>query len=444
MGLTPVTGDGRKGPAVKRQQLCENNAMANVLFVHNYFPGQFGFLAEALVRSGDTVAALGGKTSQDLPGVSLVRWHNRRSTTPHILPPAVRAEADMIRATAALEAAIGLADRGFVPDVIIGHPGWGETLYLKELWPQARLVLHAEFFYSATNGDLGFDPEFGTISLAERCRAVSKSATLALAYTQADRLIAPTPFQAQTLPDVFQSRLTIIHEGVDLRETRPTPETVITIGGKTFSRARPVVTFASRVLEPLRGCHTFFRSLPRILSQVADVDIVIAGHESGAGYGADPPSGETWKSHFWKEIEDEVDPARIHFVGWLPGRTLNALMSISAAHVYLTYPFVLSWSLLEAMACEALVIASDTAPLHDVITDGQNGILVDFMDPHQLADAVISAIRQPERFSERRRAARQTILQHYDRERHGLPQWLEIVRSQASGPSRVNTNGGSP
>lgn len=404
--------------------------MAKILFVHSFFPGQFGFIAEALVRAGDEVVALGGKTSTDIAGVSLVRWRNKRSTTPDILPAAIRAEADMIRATAALEAATILANRGFTPDIIIGHPGWGETLYLKELWPQARLILHAEFFYSTTNGDLGFDPEFGTVTLDERCRAVSKSATLALAYAQADQLVSPTPFQASTLPAAFQSRLAIVHEGVDLGQTYPTPEAVITIGGKTFSRARPVITFASRVLEPLRGCHTFFRALPRILAEAPDVEIVVAGAETGLSYGSDPPDNETWKSYFWKEIEDKVDPARIHFVGWLPHQTLNALMSISMAHVYLTYPFVLSWSLLEAMACEALVIASNTPPLHDVIVDDQNGILVDFMDPHQLSAAVIAAIRQPDQTVRLRRAARETILEQYDRERICLPQWLNIIRSR--------------
>ena len=403
--------------------------MAKILFVHNFFPGQFGFLASALVRAGDEVVALGGKTSSDLPGVPLVRWHHKRGTTPNILPAAIRAEADMIRAAAALEAGRALANQGFSPDVIIGHPGWGETLYLKELWPNARLILHAEFFYNSTGGELGFDPEFGEATLADRCRAVSKSATLALAYAQADQLVSPTPFQAGRLPQSFRSRLSIVHEGVDLQRTQPDPEAVVTIGEKTFSRSRPIVTFASRVLEPLRGCHTFFRSLPRILDDVPDVEIVIAGEEAGAGYGLTPPENETWKSHFWKEIEGKVDAARIHFVGWLPNETLNALMSISRAHVYLTYPFVLSWSLLEAMACEALVIGSDTAPLRDLIVDGENGILVDFMSPGQLADAVISASRHPDQFLKIRIAARETIRKHYDRNAICLPQWLDVIRS---------------
>lgn len=403
--------------------------MARILFVHNFFPGQFGFLAAALARAGDDVVALGGKTATDLPGVSLVRWHHKRGTTPNILPAAIRAEADMIRAAAALEAAQDLANQGFSPDVIIGHPGWGETLYLKELWPDARLILHAEFFYGTAGSELGFDPEFGEATLAERCRAVSKGATLALAYTQADQLVSPTPFQANRLPQSLRSRLAIIHEGVDLQQARPAPEAAVTIGTKTFSRSRPLVTFASRVLEPLRGCHTFFRSLPKILEEVPDAEIVIAGEEAGAGYGASPPDNETWKSHFWKEIEGKVDASRIHFVGWLPNETLNALMSISSAHVYLTYPFVLSWSLLEAMACEALVIASDTPPLRDVIVDGENGILVDFLSPGQLSEAVIAALRHPDHFMEIRRAARKTILKHYDRNEICLPQWLDIIRS---------------
>jgi glycosyltransferase involved in cell wall biosynthesis len=403
--------------------------MAKILFVHNFFPGQFGFLAAALVQAGDEVVALGGKMATDFPGVSLVRWQNKRGTAPNILPSAVRAEADMIRAAAALEAARSLAERGFSPDVIVGHPGWGETLYLQELWPNARLILHAEFFYSATGGELGFDPEFGEVTLADRCRAVTKSATLALAYSQADRLVSPTPFQASRLPECFRSRVAIIHEGVDLQEVRPTPNTNVTIGEKTFNRDGSVVTFASRVLEPLRGCHTFFRALPQILEDVPDAEIVIAGAEAGAGYGLGPPENETWKSHFWKEIEGRVDPARIHFVGWLPNETLNALMSIARAHVYLTYPFVLSWSLLEAMACEALVIGSDTPPLRDVVVDGENGVLVDFLRPDLLADAIIQACRYPDRFQGMRAAARQSILTRYDRQNVCLPQWLDLVRS---------------
>lgn len=333
----------------------------------------------------------------------------------------------MIRGSAALKVAYTLASEGFKPDVIIGHPGWGETLYLKEIWPNASLILHAEFFYNSRGGDLGFDPEFGELSLGERCAAVSKNATLALAYAQADQLISPTLFQANTLPPAFRSRLAIVHEGVNLQEVHPTPDAVVNIGTRFFSREKPIITFASRVLEPLRGCHTFLRSLPKILDEIPDVEIIIAGEEVGTGYGPSPPGDMTWKQKFWAEIEKDVDPSRVHFVGWLSHEKLHALMSISAAHVYLTYPFVLSWSLLEAMACEALVIASDTAPVRDVIVPGDNGILVNFSAQEEVADAAISAIRRPDQFLPIRHAARETIRKRFDRQDVCLPQWLEII-----------------
>lgn len=416
-------------PGIARHVPPRRFRLGRVLFVHNFFPGQFGFLAEALVAAGDEVVALGGQSSTDLAGVKLVRWTNNRGTTPNIFPNAIRAEADMIRATAALGAARTLNEKGFSPDIIIGHPGWGETLYLKEIWPSAKLILHAEFFYSSTGGELGFDPEFGSATLADQCRAVTKSATLALAYSQADRLVAPTPFQASRLPESFRSRAAIIHEGVDTQTVRPVPDSRITIGEKTFSRDTPIVTFASRVLEPLRGCHTFFRAIPQILNDVPDAEVIIAGSESGAGYGLSPPENETWKSHFWKEIEGHVDEARVHFVGWLPNETLNALMSIARAHVYLTYPFVLSWSLLEAMACGALVIGSDTSPLRDVVVDGENGILVPALNSDLLAAAIVKACRHPDHFTEMRVAARKTVVAQYDREQVCLPEWLSLIRS---------------
>jgi glycosyltransferase involved in cell wall biosynthesis len=117
----------------------------------------------------------------------------------------------------------------------------------------------------------------------------------------------------------------------------------------------------------------------------------------------------------------------VQFAGWLPHEQLNALMGLTTAHVYLTYPFVLSWSLLEAMAAEALVIGSDTAPVRDVITHDRNGVLVDFFRPDLLADALIRAVRDPEAFRPLRRQARMDVLTGYDRETVCLPRWLDLI-----------------
>ncbi len=401
--------------------------MANILFVHNNFPAQFGFIAERMVRDGHRVAAIGSPTAKDMRGVQVVRWKLDRGTSPGILAEAVRAEADMIRAAVAMKAAEQLAASGFTPDLVIGHPGWGETLYLRALWPDVKTILYAETYYDADAAEVGFDPEFIPPTLDIRCNRVAKGATLALGYSQATRLVAPTAFQASCLPPVFQNITTIVHEGVDTQRIQPRPNASVQLGKRLFSTNRPFVTYVARTIEPMRGSHSFFRSIPKILAEAPEAEIVIIGSAEGRGYGAPPPAGKTWKDVFWAEIEADIDTSRVHFVGKIPNDQLNALMSTSAAHVYLTYPFVLSWSLLEAMASGAYVVGSDTAPLHDAIVDGKSGVLVDFFDPSAIADAVLAGIRAPDRNAALRQAARETIVSQFDRATVCLPQWLALI-----------------
>lgn len=401
--------------------------MAGVLFVHNSFPAQFGFIAEALLGRGEKVAAVCSSAAAGIPGIPLARWSVQRGSTPGLWPYATRAEADLIRAKAALDAATVLKSQGFEPDLIIGHPGWGETLFLKQLWPDAKLILYAEMYYKAHGLDVGFDPEFPATDMNSLCRVEAKNATMAWAYVEADCLVSPTQFQASTLPPRLRSHVSIIHEGVDLSRMDPDWNSKVEHEGRLFDPSTPLITFANRVIEPLRGCHTLFRALPRILQEVPNAKVVVVGADTGPGYGVSPPKGSTWKQHFWREIEAKIDPSRIDFVGWLPAETLNRLMAISAAHVYLTYPFVLSWSLLEAMANRALVIASDTAPVREIIRHGDNGLLIDFFQPEQLATSIIQAIAHPRNFDEMRARARETIVRSYDRKTECLPKWLDLI-----------------
>lgn len=178
----------------------------DVLFVHNNFPAQFGFIAEALKRRGWRGAAIGSPTAKSLD-IPVRRWKLKRGTGKDVFPYAVRAEADLIRAQAAAEVALDLKARGFDPAVIVGHPGWGETLLLHDVFPRARQVLHGEFYYHAQGADVGFDPEFGQPEQDERFRIEAKNATLALAYVQARTIVAPTPFQAAQFPPLFQSAI---------------------------------------------------------------------------------------------------------------------------------------------------------------------------------------------------------------------------------------------
>jgi glycosyltransferase involved in cell wall biosynthesis len=404
--------------------------MADILFVHNNFPAQFGFIAEALAAQGHRCVAIASRTGRAVPGVRLVTWQTSRGSTPNILREATRIEADLIRARAAAEQAVALRAEGFDPAVIIGHPGWGETTYLREIFPKARQIAYAEYYYRLKGGDVGFDPEFPDTprDLPETLHA--KNAGMALAFSEADAIVAPTPFQFSLLPPVFHARTHIIHEGIDTEAIRPRPETQVRLGDElVLSRDRPVVTFINRRFEPLRGCHIFMRALPQLMSAVPNAQVVMIGADEPGGYGRSAGQGQNWGQLIFGEIADRIDRSRLHFTGRVAHETMLAALAVSSAHVYYTYPFVLSWSALEAMASGCIVIGSDTPPVLDAIKDGESGILLDFFDVDALSDALIAACRDQGRFDHLREGARQVVLDRFDRKAVCLPQWLKLIET---------------
>jgi glycosyltransferase involved in cell wall biosynthesis len=408
--------------------------MGDVLFVHNNFPAQFRFIAEALQAKGDQCVAIASKTGRNLPGIPVYRWEATRGSTKGIFPLATRTEADLIRANAAVEHALRLKKRNFNPDLIIGHPGWGETLLLNVVFPEAKQILHGEYYYRVTGGDVGFDPEFGLPSFENKCRAHAKNASMALALSEADHIVTPTPFQASVMPAAFQARTTIIHEGIDTERAKPIPDAKFTLeDGRVLDRSSPVITFVNRRFEPLRGYHIFMRALPKVLAAVPEARVLLIGADEAGGYGKEAPKGTTWKKLFLGEVERKLDMSRLHFPGRVGYERLLAAFSVSAAHVYYTYPFVLSWSLLEAMACECLVIGSDTAPVRDVVEHKVNGLLSDFFDVDALSDLLITACRDPQSFAPLRKAARQTVVERFDRSRICLPAWLRLIEEVRAG-----------
>jgi glycosyltransferase involved in cell wall biosynthesis len=195
-----------------------------------------------------------------------------------------------------------------------------------------------------------------------------------------------------------------------------------------LSAADEVITFVARNLEPLRGYHAFMRALPRVLAQRPNAHVVIIGGD-GTSYGAHPPKGQSWKGIYLEEVQNGLDMRRVHFTGFLGYEQYLAALQISSAHVYLTYPFVLSWSLLEAMSAGCVVIGSDTAPVTEVI-DGQNGMLVPFFDTEALAGAVVGALRDRRALSGMRARARETVMAGYDLRTVCLPQMLQLLEGQ--------------
>jgi glycosyltransferase involved in cell wall biosynthesis len=370
--------------------------MSGVLFVHTNFPAQFADIARALVARGERCAAIGSADAPGLYGVRVERWNNTRGSTPDLFPLAVRAEADLIRGHAAWMAARTLKAEGFEPDLIIGHPGWGETVFMGDLWPKARQILFGEYFYQGRGGDIDFDNEFFQPGMQAILAGKAKNAVMALTYTDADAIVCPTEYQASTLPAVFRPRIHVIHEGVDVDAIRPGPSIPITLEDqRVLGPEVPIITHVNRHLEPMRGLHILLRALPRLQAAVPEAHVVIVGNPSERGYAGAAPDGKTWKDAILATVEGELDLSRVHFPGRLRHENMVMALQRSRAHVYYTYPFVLSWSVIEAMSAGCYVIASDTPPVRDAIVDGVNGKLLPFFNHNLLADALIEACEAP-------------------------------------------------
>lgn len=400
-----------------------------ILFVHQNFPGQFKFLATAL--AADPRNEVVAFTMNEYPSTKVmrvIRYKGSRSSSQSIHPWASDFEAKVIRGEGAYRAALKIRDSGFTPDVIIAHPGWGESLFLKDVWPKARLGLFCEFYYHSTGADVGFDPEFPIINQDENCRIRLKNANILLHLEMADAGISPTHWQASQFPEFFRKKITVIHDGIDTHQAAPDSTASITINSVlTLTRNDEVVTFANRNLEPSRAYHIFMRALPEIMRRRPKAKVLIVG-DDGIGYGAKPPDGNTWKEIFYNEVKSKLDPERVHFMGKVPYQNFLKILQVSTVHVYGTYPHVLSWSLLEAMSIGCAIVASDTAPLHEVISHDETGKLVGFFDIENLAEAVCGLLEAPAERERLGNAARNFILQNYNLHTSCLPRQLEWVK----------------
>jgi len=398
---------------------------SGVLFVHNNFPAQFKDLAQALVARGVPCAAIAAHTAPGLEGVRVGRYALKRGSTADIFPLAIRAEADMLRGHAALGVARALRDEGFDPAVIVGHPGWGETLFLDEVFPAAKQVLYGEFFYRGRGLDIGFDDEFGAATDQAILIGKTKNAGTALALTSAHAIVCPTPFQADCLPSIFRPRVHIIHEGVDTDAIRPGPaEPFVLADGRVIAPGAPVITHINNKLEPLRGIHIFARALPRLMAEAPDAQVLVIGAQDGRPYSGTSTDGRTWREIVFDGLD--IDPDRLHMLGRIPHPQMLAALRLSTAHVYYSYPFVLSWSLAEAMASGCYVIGSDTAPLRDAIEDRVSGRLLPFFDVAALSQTLIDACRDPAASAPLRQAARAAAVAKFSRTK-GRAAWLALL-----------------
>ena len=400
--------------------------------MHQNFPGQFKHLAPALVAQGHEVVAISTRDHAPMTwqGVKVIPYKIKRGSGRGVHPWVGDFETKVIRGEAAFHHALALRHKGFQPDVILAHPGWGESLFLNEVWPQARLAIYAEYFYQSSGGDVGFDPEFPVQDVGDACRVRIKNLNHSMHLDMAHAALSPTQWQASTFPANFQPKIRVIHDGIDTDVLQPNPQAQFSLGNQhTLTRQDEVVTFVNRNLEPYRGYHVFMRCLPALLQQRPRAHVVLVGGDE-VSYGSAPKNGKTWKQIFIDEVRpliSDADWARVHFVGKLPYEKYMALMQVSTVHAYLTYPFVLSWSLLEAMAMGAAIVASDTPPVAEVMTNDVHGQLVPFFDVSRWVQTLVALLDNPEQRARLGQQARQLIVDQYDLKTVCLPQQLAWV-----------------
>lgn len=399
-----------------------------LLFVHQNFPAQFLHLAPEMQRRGHDVRAITDVVNDKTSDIPTLRYSHKPQP---VDPKATRLGRNFTvmsdRGVSVARFAQKLRAEGYVPDVIYGHSGWGETLFLKEVWPEARLLVFAEFYYRGLGADTGYDAEFQATGFDQVMIAQSRAAYMAQALAHADAGVTPTHWQASTHPPALRRQLEVIFDGVDCDRLTPNPEARFQLpNGQVLRPGDEVLTFINRNLEPYRGYHIFMRALPAVLAARPEARVVIVGGDE-VSYGQAPKDGGTWKEVILNEVKDRLDLSRVHFTGRLPYDRLVDLMHVARVHAYLTYPFVLSWSMVETLAAGTLVVGSNTPPVAEVITDGVTGRLVDFFDIPGWSAALTDALARPEAHDAMRRAARQMVRDRYDLRSACLPKQVELL-----------------
>jgi glycosyltransferase involved in cell wall biosynthesis len=405
-----------------------------ILFVHVNFPAQFRHLAASLGRNpGNEVVFLTQEDRPDweIPGVRKAVYAPDMNTADPMGGLMGNSGSASRNAGAAMRAAVRLRSEGFVPDVICGHSGWGPTMLLQDVFPEAAFVGYFEWFYGSDSADMRFSGQKPTLKSRTSVRV--NNLPIINDLLSCDLGICPTRWQLEQFPVELRSKMSVVHDGVDTGYFSPDPAARMTLPVLDLSDATEIVTYATRGMEPYRGFPQFLEAAVEVVRRRPQCHVVIGG-EDRTCYGAPPEPGKTWKQVLLERLQP--DPERIHFVGALPYGQYRTLLRASSVHVYLTRPFVLSWSFLEAMSCGCLLVASDTEPVREVAIDGYNTLLTDFHSSTAIAERIVEALENRDRLKAVREQARQTIIDNYDLQKL-LPRRLallgEAVRRRRSG-----------
>lgn len=398
----------------------------NILFIHKNFPSQFQYIATVLANDPDnTVTALTYEGTMELKGVKKVFYKISRLPSKNTHPYLQRYEYALIHGQAAASVLSTMKKQGFKPDIIYGFGGWGSTMFVKDIFPDVPLLSYCEWFYNAEGADMDFGGKI--LNEDERASLRCKNSHFLIDLYSCDACIVPTQWQKQQFPKEFHAKMKVIHDGIDTELCKPDMNARLLIKDKTIELTAQdeVITYGTRGMEPYRGFPQFMEAAEILLNKRPNAHVVIAGHDK-VFYGAKPEKGGTYKQLMLNKLNLDMD--RVHFVNNLSLADYVKFLQISSAHVYLTYPFVLSWSILNAMAAGCCIIASNTLPVLEVMKDNYNGLLVDFFDVNQLVEKIEYAIDNKDKMQTIRNNARQFAVNNYEL-RKLLPLQINYLKS---------------
>ncbi len=409
-----------------------------VLFLHTNFPAQYRHVAPALAaKPGNQVVFATTNAKGTLQGVEKVLFKAHREVrkeTHHYIRPL---EYAVLNGQGVYRVATQLKQRGFTPDVVCAHAGWGVGSFVKDAWPRSRLLTYFEWYYNAAGSDADFlnDPP---LNEDDHLRIRTKNAPILLDIANSDWGLSPTHYQRSQFPGWMGDRIAVMHDGVNTEFFSPVPDSKLQLPTLDLSETDELITYVARGMEPYRGFPQFMTAVEKVLKRRPKAHVVVVGADRVA-YGRSLPDGQTYKQKMLADLD--LDESRVHFTGLLSYNAYREVIRASAVHVYLTVPFVLSWSMIESMSTGCLVLGSDTAPVREVIQDGVNGLLVEFFDTDAIAARIEEVLDHPDRMAELRRRARETVLERYAH-KDTLPKHVELIEDVARGvlPPRLVTD----
>ncbi len=400
-----------------------------ILFIHNNFPGQYRRLYRYLKNDPavDEMVVCTLETNKQEFDLPRVVYKPHREPAQGIHPTLKPLEESMINAQNAFQKLAGLRNKGWKPDIICSHSGWGPGLFLRELWPDTRMLTFFEWYYHSSSDAtyLRSNP----MSEDERVRLHMRNASFWADLAIMDWGISPTRFQHRQLPPIFRNHVEVLHDGIDTDYLVPDPNAKLTIGDRVFTPQDEIVTYTTRGMEPYRGFPQFMQALAQVQKKRPNLQAIIVGKDRVA-YGPQRTDGKTYKQEALEQYG--LDQSRLHFLDLVPFDKLRTVFQISSLHIYFTVPFVLSWSMLEAMSTGVQLLGSDTEPVKEVVEDGKNGLLVDFRNPRDIARRMEEALANRGRAEKLRRAARRTMEERYAA-KHLLACHRQLILDVASG-----------